>query len=121
MVLLPYIFGTEPINSGDFVMVKFSVVKDGSPVKITWLFSSSDLLTSGTFIRQLKEKHTTLNVDPVLADGVGKYMCIMSNLAGITICTSHLKFSGVILSRFILLSSLCAVEKSGTSACHCMC
>lgn len=103
--ILPFTFGSEPINSGDFVMVNCAVVKGDSPLKITWLFSNGDLGTSGALITQPSERHSTLTVSSVLANNAGKYTCIASNSAGIANYTSHLKVNGIIFSRLIFIVS----------------
>lgn len=107
--ILPFEFGNEKFNSGDTISIACSVIKGDLPVNITWLLNNKTVENyDGIVVNQVNKKLSTLSIEYVTADHVGKYTCKTSNRAGVDSYSAHLRVNGILF---------CCVSFSLVTAC----
>lgn len=92
---MPFSFGDESANAGDFTTVSCAVIKGDSPVSIVWHFNDTEINhLDGISIAQTK-RMSTLSIEAVSAQNSGKYTCIAKNAAGAVNQTAELHVNGI--------------------------
>jgi hypothetical protein len=93
--ILPFTFGEETVNAGDFATIQCAVIKGDSPVSVTWLFNDSEAENlEGITVINSGARSKVLNIDSVRAEHSGKYTCVARNAAGKTNHTAVLRVNG---------------------------
>lgn len=81
--ILPFSFGEDSINSGDFTNLHCSVHKGDLPIEISWLFNNMSIHNLyGITISKVGPKVSSLTIDSVQEDHAGLYTCVAVNAAG---------------------------------------
>ncbi|XP_015172315.1 PREDICTED: Down syndrome cell adhesion molecule-like protein Dscam2 isoform X34 [Polistes dominula] len=81
--LLPFVFGEEPLNSGQVVTVPCAVVEGDQPLKLRWTLNGHEISPhSGISVLDLGGRGVILSIGSVQAAHAGTYTCIAENLAG---------------------------------------
>nr|CAH7736157.1 unnamed protein product [Callosobruchus chinensis] len=89
--ILPFNFGEESVNSGDFVSVQCTVHKGDLPLKISWLHDGKPVdYKDGMTVGHTNKKVTSLTIDYVQDTHSGNYTCIAENKAGSHMYTTEL-------------------------------
>lgn len=93
--ILPFDFGEESVNSGEFASVTCSVHKGDLPLNITWLHNNKPSgYKDDITISKAGKKVTTLTIDNVNGDHSGNYTCVAQNKAGEATYTAELFVNG---------------------------
>jgi hypothetical protein len=80
------------------VSVVCSVTQGDFPLNISWSFNGKPLLNSETVsITKTGKRMSTLAIESVNGEHVGKYSCIGTNLAGSNSHTSELLVNGLLV------------------------
>ncbi|KAJ8918532.1 hypothetical protein NQ315_013036, partial [Exocentrus adspersus] len=83
--IVPFDFGDDPINSGDFLSVQCSVHKGDLPINISWLHNNISIgYIEGVVISKVGKKVSTVTIDSVQENHAGVYTCLAENKAGKT-------------------------------------
>lgn len=112
--ILPFSFGEETVNDGDFATVTCAVIKGDSPVSIIWNFNNSDIgQKEGVFISKSGTRASALTIEAVREENSGAYTCIAKNAGGITNYTAKLHVNGTLHRRrcLLILISFLSVPK----------
>ncbi|KAI4496436.1 hypothetical protein M0804_000246 [Polistes exclamans] len=81
--LLPFVFGEEPLNSGQVVTVPCAVIEGDQPLKLRWTLNGHEISPhSGISVLDLGGRGVILSIGSVQAAHAGTYTCIAENLAG---------------------------------------
>lgn len=132
---MPFSFGEEPINTGDFATIQCSVHKGDLPIKISWLLNNETVdHYGGIIVSKVGSKISTITIDSVQENQAGEYTCIAENRAGKThfgvilnvngilnfLCyTVDCLFSSVPIflfhDKFLLILSFDYIQKAGTT------
>ncbi|CAB3363289.1 Hypothetical predicted protein [Cloeon dipterum] len=89
--IMPFSFGEESINAGDFVSTQCSIIKGDSPISIAWYFNSSEIeSTDQITVSKIGKKGSALTIDATRAVHMGEYTCVAKNAAGSTNFTTYL-------------------------------
>lgn len=98
--ILPFDFGEEEINLGDFASLQCSVHKGDLPITIKWLHNNISIdYTDGILVTKAGKKVSTVTIDSVQGHHAGEYSCVAENKAGIATFSVHLQVNGI--QRFI--------------------
>jgi hypothetical protein len=93
---MPFSFGEDSVNAGDFVTTQCAVVKGDSPISISWLFNGTDITSGdGILIIQSGKRITSISIEAVRAHHAGDYTCVARNAAGAANFTSSIHVNGV--------------------------
>lgn len=96
--ILPFDFGEEPINTGDFATLQCSVHKGDLPIEILWLHNNQSVSQySGITVSKVGSKISTISIDSVQESHAGSYTCIAENRAGQTQYNVELYVNGNLL------------------------
>ncbi|KAG5890612.1 hypothetical protein JTB14_005122 [Gonioctena quinquepunctata] len=83
--ILPFDFGKEQINSGDFASLQCSVHKGDLPINISWLHNNISIgYIDGIMVTKAGKKVSTLTIDSAQETHTGEYTCVAENKAGVT-------------------------------------
>lgn len=103
---MPFSFGDESANAGDFTSVSCTVIKGDSPVSIVWHFNGTEISNiDGILISQTK-RMSALSIDAVKAENSGKYTCVAKNAAGAVNQTAELHVNGTNVLHLICTCTL---------------
>lgn len=81
--ILPFSFGEEPINTGDFATIQCSVHKGDLPIKISWFLNNETVNNfGGITTSKMGGKISTIAIDSVQENHAGQYTCVAENKAG---------------------------------------
>lgn len=83
--IIPFDFGTDPVDAGDMSTVQCAVNKGDMPVEITWSLNEqliSQKSIEGIVITRINKKVSSLSIDNVKAVHRGNYVCSVKNTAG---------------------------------------
>lgn len=93
--ILPFNFGEESVNAGDFSSLQCTVVKGDSPISIVWLFNNTEISNSDTIvISKVNKRVSSLTIDSAHAENSGAYTCLARNAAGAANFTAYLHVNG---------------------------
>ena len=93
--IVPFSFGSETVNQGEFAQLVCIIRKGDEPLSITWslkgdiIASEPDLSTT-----MLGRRTSMLTISSVSHRHVGEYTCRASNPAGSTTHAAHLVVNG---------------------------
>ena len=94
--IVPFNFGDDPINQGDFVQLTCNVRRGDKPLSLTWSLKgdiiSSDPVLTTTMIGQ---QTSMLMISAVDYQHSGVYTCRAENPAGITSYSAELFVNGI--------------------------
>ena len=107
---MPFTFGEDSVNAGDFITSQCAVVKGDSPISISWHFNNTEITSSdGIFISQSGKRISSLTIESVRAEHSGAYTCVARNAAGAANHTNYVHVKGIdrgILGRCMLSIAL---------------
>lgn len=93
--ILPFDFGEDTVNTGDFASLSCSVHKGDLPINITWLHNGKDVgYTDGILVSKQGKKLGTLTIDSVQEYHSGNYTCLVANKAGFADHSAELRVNG---------------------------
>lgn len=97
---MPFSFGDESANAGDFNSLQCTVVKGDSPISISWYFNDVEITSSDTILISKSGKRISLlTIESVRAEHSGAYTCLATNAAGFANHTAYLHVNGTIIFR----------------------
>ncbi|CAG9840567.1 unnamed protein product [Diabrotica balteata] len=81
--ILPFNFGEDSVNSGDVASLQCTVFKGDFPLNITWLHNNRSIgIDDKILISQNGKKVSSLTIESVSEEHIGKYSCLVQNSAG---------------------------------------
>ncbi|KAF4517358.1 hypothetical protein B566_EDAN018819 [Ephemera danica] len=81
--IMPFTFGEDSVNAGDFVTTQCAVVKGDSPISITWIFNGSEITSgNGILITQSGKRVSAMTIEAIREYNSGDYTCVARNAAG---------------------------------------
>ena len=93
--MVPFTFGDEPVNQGDFVQLTCNVKRGDKPLSLTWSLKgaiiSSDPVLTTTMIGQ---QTSMLIISSVDYQHSGVYTCRAENPAGVATYSAELNVNG---------------------------
>jgi len=94
-VIVPFTFGTEVSNEGDFVQVTCNVKRGDEPLTVSWSLKG-DVISSEPSITtsMIGTRTSILMITSVGYRHSGQYTCTAKNAAGIDHFTTELKVNG---------------------------
>lgn len=93
--IVPFDFGEDPVNSGEFASVSCSVHKGDLPIDISW-YHNNNTITEGNGVTVLKNnKASMLSIDSISFESAGEYTCVARNRAGATKVSAVLNVNGI--------------------------
>lgn len=93
---MPFSFGEESVNDGDFITSQCAVVKGDSPISISWLFNNSEISSgNGIIISQSGKRVSGITIESVRAEHSGAYSCVARNSAGFANFTAYIQVNGI--------------------------
>lgn len=102
--ILPFDFGEEPINSGEFATVQCVVSKGDFPISFTWKHNDKELDQSlGVTVSNTNRRISTLSIELVQAVHMGNYSCTAHNPAGETTHSAELNVNGNFNQQYVRL------------------
>ncbi|KAJ8967482.1 hypothetical protein NQ314_002796 [Rhamnusium bicolor] len=82
--IIPFDFGEDQINSGDFASLQCSVHKGDLPINISWLHNNISIgYIDGVMVTKAGKKVSTVTIDSVQENHSGEYTCVAENKAGL--------------------------------------
>lgn len=93
--IIPFTFGDEPLQAGEFQTLHCTVAEGDLPLTITWIFHGQQLSSQmGISTMRIGKRTNLLTIDSVAASHVGNYTCVASNAVATTNFTAQLKVHG---------------------------
>lgn len=94
--ILPFSFGTDPLNSGQPYTVTCSVVGGDKPLTTKWLHNGLELTPAigAMNIVPLGDSGSLLAITAVRPEHAGNYTCTVENKAGVVTHTAELNVAG---------------------------
>ena len=98
--ILPFSFGRDILNQGDFAQITCVVTRGDRPLSITWSLKG-DIVSSGPTLttNMLGTQASMLVISSVDYHHSGVYTCRAENIAGILTYSAELKVNGKITER----------------------
>lgn len=94
--ILPFDFGEDDINLGDFASLTCSVHKGDLPINISWLHKNISIgYVDGILISKAGKKVSTVTIDSVQDRHAGEYTCVAENSAGVARYSVNLQVNGI--------------------------
>jgi hypothetical protein len=103
--LMPFSFGEEPANAGEFTTIACAVIKGDSPITIVWRFNGTETENQNGVSVSQSRRLSTLSIEAVRAEHSGAYTCVAKNAAGAVNHTANLHVNGTI--RVLCLVCFC--------------
>ena len=101
--IMPFDFGSEPLNDQEMAVVVCSATKGDLPLSIEWYFNGTPLKSNINGVLLTNTKRTSqLAIESVSHYNQGNYTCAVKNQAGTTNHTSELYVNGTKLELLIL-------------------
>ena len=95
---MPFSFGTDILNEGDFTQLSCAVTKGDLPLTISWSFHGHNLTSDlGIETSNMGSRASVLMIYSVGHKHRGSYTCTATNKAGKTSFTTNLNVNGSIL------------------------
>ncbi|XP_059477747.1 cell adhesion molecule Dscam2 isoform X48 [Neocloeon triangulifer] len=89
--IMPFSFGEETINAGDFLSTQCSIIKGDSPISIAWFFNNTEIQSTDQItVSKIGKRGSALTIEAVHAAHMGEYTCVAKNAAGATNFTTYL-------------------------------
>ncbi|KAF7271145.1 hypothetical protein GWI33_015951 [Rhynchophorus ferrugineus] len=83
--ILPFDFGEESVNTGEFASLSCSAHKGDLPINISWLHNNVSIgYMDGIMTSKVGSKVSALTIDSVQENHAGLYTCIAENKAGVS-------------------------------------
>lgn len=101
--IVPFDFGDEAVNSGEFASVSCSVHKGDLPIQISWYRNNGSMVEGNGITIMKNQKVSTLSIDSVSFESAGEYTCLARNRAGSISHAARLNVNG---SLYIILHVL---------------
>lgn len=93
--IVPFDFGDESVNSGEFASASCSVHKGDLPINISW-YHNNETVIEGNGVTVMKNKKvSTLSIDSVSFETAGQYTCLAKNRAGHSSFSAILNVNGI--------------------------
>lgn len=93
--IVPFDFGKEHINAGDFASLQCSVHKGDLPINIAWLHNNISIgYVGGIMVTKAGKKVSTVTIDSAQEEHSGEYTCVAENKAGSTRQSTNLHVYG---------------------------
>lgn len=92
--IVPFEFGTEPINSGDTIAINCVITRGDFPINITWSLNNKPIREDDGISINNRKKISALTIDSAEAIHRGEYSCAASNEAGSTSYSAFLAING---------------------------
>lgn len=92
---MPFDFGEEAVNSGEFASVSCSVHKGDLPIEIVWYHNNESVIERNGLAIMKNKKVSTLSIDSVSFESAGEYTCVARNRAGYTSHSAVLNVNGI--------------------------
>ena len=98
--IIPFSFGKEVVNQGEFAQLTCVVSKGDKPLTITWSLKG-DIINSDPTLSttMLGTQASMLVITSVDYNHVGLYTCRAENAAGITTYSAELRVNGKFMGR----------------------
>lgn len=93
--IIPFDFGEEAVNSGEFASVSCSVHKGDLPIEISWYHNNNTIREQNGVTVMKNKKVSTLSIDSVSFENYGEYTCTAKNRAGSTTHSAVLNVNGI--------------------------
>lgn len=94
--IMPFGFGEDSANAGDFITAQCAVMKGDSPIAISWQFNNTDIVSNdGIMISMRGRRISDMTIEAVRAEHSGAYTCVASNAAGLVNHTAYLHVNGI--------------------------
>ena len=94
-VIVPFSFGSEIVNQGDFAQLTCVVSRGDRPLSITWSLKGDVINSDPTLTTTMLGTQTSiLMISSVDYTHIGVYSCRAENPAGITTHSAELKVNG---------------------------
>ena len=95
-VIVPFSFGNEIVNQGDFAQLTCVVSRGDRPLSITWSLKGDIINSDPTLTTTMIGQQTSLlMISSVDYTHIGQYTCRAENPAGITTHSAELKVNGI--------------------------
>ena len=96
-VIVPFTFGRDVVNQGDFVQLTCVITRGDHPLSITWSLKG-DIINSGPTLTttMIGTQTSLLMISSVDYHHSGVYTCRAENPAGITTHSAELKVNGIV-------------------------
>ena len=86
----------NPLFLGDYFQLNCAVLHGDAPYNITWYFNDESIHNiAGVTILMQSKRSSSLNIESVTAEHVGKYSCIGANQAGYMAVSTNLTIKGL--------------------------
>lgn len=93
--IIPFSFGDEPLQAGEFKTLDCTVAEGDLPLTITWIFHGQQLSSQmGINTVRIGKRTNLLTIDAVAASHVGDYTCVASNSVASTNFSAQLQVHG---------------------------
>ena len=98
--IVPFSFGSETVNEGDYAQVLCTVRRGDDPISISWSLKG-DIVSSEPSMNtaQIGPRASILSLDSVGYRHSGTYTCTARNPAGVATHSAELRVNGRILLR----------------------
>ena len=98
--IVPFSFGKEVVNQGDFSQLTCVVTRGDMPLSITWSLKGDIINSDPTLTTTMLGKQASmLVISSVDYNHVGVYTCRAENPAGVTSYSAELKVNGKSMGR----------------------
>lgn len=106
---MPFSFGEEPSNTGEFIGVQCIVTKGDLPLTIEWYLNGDRVMHNDNFVTISKNsaRISALNVDSLNDRHRGVYKCLASNKAGSSEMESTLFVNGSFGGYLFIVEEFC--------------
>ena len=99
-VIVPFSFGQEIVNQGDFAQLACAVSRGDRPLSITWSLKGAIINSDPTLTTTMLGTQTSiLMISSVDYTHIGVYTCRAENPAGVTSYSAELKVNGKCMGR----------------------
>ena len=98
--IVPFSFGREVVNQGDFAQLTCVVFRGDRPLSITWSLKG-DIINSDPSLTttMIGQQTSLLMISSVDYTHIGEYTCRVENPAGISTYSAELKVNGSVFTK----------------------